>query len=191
MGHPRHLRSVELVRLLAEPDRRQVMAALILEPGPVDSIRKRTGLSLRAVTTALARLVAGDLVEQGSDGTYVVLEEAFALAARSDVEPRPPSEHHGEPSHIARVLDQAFRHGRLVHLPTKRAKRLIVLDRLTQEFEPGRHYTERQINAALVSFDQDVAVLRRYLVDEGFLDRADGVYWRCGGTVPTEDSGQS
>ena len=183
MGHARHLRSVELVRLLAEPVRRQVVAALILEPGPLDSVRERTGLSLREVTTALTRLVAGGLVEEGSDGTYLVLEAAFALAARRDIEPRPPSEHRSDPPEIARILDQAFRDGRLVHLPTKRSKRLVVLDRLTQEFEPGCHYSERQVNAALVPFDQDVATLRRYLVDEGFLDRADGVYWRCGGTV--------
>jgi hypothetical protein len=29
----------------------------------------------------------------------------------------------------------------------------------------------------------DTATLRRYLVDEGLLDRAGGEYWRIGGTV--------
>jgi len=29
----------------------------------------------------------------------------------------------------------------------------------------------------------DHAALRRYLVDEGFLERAGGIYWRTGGTV--------
>ena len=29
----------------------------------------------------------------------------------------------------------------------------------------------------------DYATLRRYLVDEGLLTRADGVYWRTGGRV--------
>jgi hypothetical protein len=29
-------------------------------------------------------------------------------------------------------------------------------------------------------------MLRRYLVDEGFLQRADGIYWRSGGTVVLE-----
>jgi len=37
----------------------------------------------------------------------------------------------------------------------------------------------------LRAFWPDYAALRRYLVDEGFLDRADGVYWRAGGTVET------
>lgn len=63
--------------------------------------------------------------------------------------------------------------------------RLIVLDFLAQSFEPGAHYREREINAILSAFDQDVATLRRYLVDEGFMDRDDGVYWRSGGSVPS------
>ena len=29
--------------------------------------------------------------------------------------------------------------------------------------------------------NSDYAALRRYLVDEGMLSRADGVYWRTGG----------
>jgi hypothetical protein len=32
-------------------------------------------------------------------------------------------------------------------------------------------------------FHPDVAALRRYLVEEQFLDRRDGRYWRSGGTT--------
>jgi hypothetical protein len=39
------------------------------------------------------------------------------------------------------------------------------------------------VNLMLGKWHADTAALRRYLVDEGFLDRADGVYWRAGGTV--------
>jgi hypothetical protein len=34
----------------------------------------------------------------------------------------------------------------------------------------------------LRQFHDDVAALRRYLVDEEFLDREAGEYWRSGGT---------
>ena len=73
--------------------------------------------------------------------------------------------------------------GRLVSIPAKRAKRLVVLDLLARLFEPGERYPEVEVNALLRAFHDDVAALRRYLVDEGFLDRADGVYWRTGGSV--------
>ena len=39
------------------------------------------------------------------------------------------------------------------------------------------------VNDILVAFHPDYAALRRYLVDDGFLDRADNVYWRSGGSV--------
>ncbi len=180
------LGSHELVRLLAAPDRRKVVAALVLMPSSTaDDLVAATGLTLRQVTDALGRLTAAGLVERGDDGAPVLLEEAFALAARQEAPPPPPSEHPDQPAEVARVLDRAFRDGRLVQLPSKRSRRLIVLDRLAQEFEPGEHYTERQVNAILAAFDSDVAALRRYLVDEGFLDRVRGEYWRSGGTVIT------
>ncbi|GAB2748729.1 hypothetical protein GCM10027039_03010 [Terrabacter koreensis] len=73
--------------------------------------------------------------------------------------------------------------GTLTSIPTKIRKRLVVLDLLAQEFEPGEKYDETQVNHRLRAFHPDVAALRRYLVEEGFLDRADGLYWRAGGTV--------
>jgi hypothetical protein len=35
----------------------------------------------------------------------------------------------------------------------------------------------------LRAFHPDVAALRRYVVDEGLLERRDGLSWRGGGTV--------
>jgi hypothetical protein len=73
--------------------------------------------------------------------------------------------------------------GTLTSIPTRIRKRLVVLDLLSQEFEPGERYDETEVNNRLRPFHADVAALRRYLVEEGFLDRAEGVYWRSGGTV--------
>jgi hypothetical protein len=73
--------------------------------------------------------------------------------------------------------------GRLHTMPARRARRLVVLDHLAQRFEPGRRYPEVEVNRLLREVHDDVAALRRYLVDEGFLDRAGGQYWRSGGTV--------
>ena len=75
--------------------------------------------------------------------------------------------------------------GRLEQMPAKRSRRLVVLDQVARTFEPGHRYPEREVNDVLRTFWPDYAALRRYLVDEGFLDRADGVYLRAGGTVET------
>jgi hypothetical protein len=71
-----------------------------------------------------------------------------------------------------------FRDGRLTSLPSKRSVRLAALAVLARRFERGRRYPEREVNALLADDAPDVATLRRLLVDEGFLARAGGEYWR-------------
>ncbi len=83
----------------------------------------------------------------------------------------------------AAVVGRFIQDGRLVIMPSKRAKLRLVLDHIAQEFEPGRTYAEPEVNDVLVGYHDDYAALRRYLVDEGFLTREGGVYWRSGGTV--------
>jgi hypothetical protein len=72
--------------------------------------------------------------------------------------------------------------GRLRTIPAKHSKLLVVLDRLSQEFEPGRTYPEAEVNDILTRFHPDYAALRRYLVENGFMTREESVYWRSGGT---------
>ena len=79
-------------------------------------------------------------------------------------------------------LDPYVRDGRIVQIPRQRKKRLLLLDVLAQEFEPGVRYTEKEVNDILARFHGDTAALRRYLVDEEFMDRDAGIYWRAGGT---------
>jgi hypothetical protein len=114
----------------------------------------------------------------------VLVGAAFRAAAIAAAADRPPPDPTGEvPEDAARVLRTFLRGGRLVSIPTQRSKRLVVLDRLAQEFEPGVRYSERQVNAILRRFHDDVASLRRHLVDEELLSRGGGEYWRSGGTV--------
>jgi hypothetical protein len=87
--------------------------------------------------------------------------------------------------HRSRKLTPYFRDGRLAVIPRKRPARLALLDLLAGEFEPGRRYPESVVNEVLSRFHPDFCALRRYLVDEDFLSREDGMYWRSGGTVLT------
>lgn len=83
----------------------------------------------------------------------------------------------------AAVFRAFFVDGRLQTMPAKRAKRLIVLDHIARVFEPGVRYPETEVNGFLRAFHADYAMVRRYLVDEGFLSRDHGEYWRSGGSV--------
>ena len=79
--------------------------------------------------------------------------------------------------------------GRIETMPAKQSRRRLLLDQVAQAFEPGKRYSEQQVSAFLAELHPDYAALRRYLVDEGFLSRSHGEYWRSGGS--TAGSGDS
>jgi DNA-binding transcriptional ArsR family regulator len=179
----------ELVGLLADEDRRRVFAALVLGAANTDEVRARSGLDARAAGRALQRLVDAGLVIRGDDGTLHLLGESFALATRAEVERNPPADEHGdEPADVARVLRAFVHDGRLTSIPAVHAKRMVVLDWLAQRFEPGTRYREEMVNLIIAQVHPDTAALRRYLVDDEFLTREGGVYWRTGGSYEPEDA---
>ena len=82
------------------------------------------------------------------------------------------------PAYEARVL-RAFigSDGRLERIPAQEKKRLVILRYLAETvFEPGRAYPEKEVNMALALRHPDVASLRRFLVDLGFMRREAGIY---------------
>src|SRR5579859_1399561 len=81
---------------------------------------------------------------------------------------------------------------RIETMPARRSRRLPLLDQVAQAFEPGIRYAEHDVSVFLGTMHADYASLRRYLVDEDFLSRSGGQYWRSGGTVlpsPEPDGG--
>jgi hypothetical protein len=76
-----------------------------------------------------------------------------------------------------------LRDGRIAAMPAKRSRRLLLLDEVAQAFEPGVRYPEGAVNRVLGAMFSDYCALRRYLIDEDLLARAEGLYWRSGGPV--------
>lgn len=183
------MESYELIRLLLDRDRLAVAGALAVCSMSTDDLVDRTGRSLRTVLVAIGDLRAAGLVDATDDG-YRIDDEALREAARSvaDLEiPMDPVIGYGMTDAEQEVLSRYFSGRTLVEIPTGRSKRQVVLERLAQEFDVGRRYSEQQVNETLRPFHTDTAALRRHLVDEGFLDRTPGSgtneYWRSGGRV--------
>lgn len=63
--------------------------------------------------------------------------------------------------------------GRLVKFPSKRGMQQEALGYLAEKFQPGREYTEKEVNELLGRWHTfgDPATLRRALYDGYFLDR--------------------
>lgn len=86
------------------------------------------------------------------------------------------SEHEEAERFRDRIVRAFLREGRLVTIPARRRARVVILLELLALFEPGRDYSEREVNGILRPVHEDVAYLRRELVDYGFLTREHSVY---------------
>jgi hypothetical protein len=83
------------------------------------------------------------------------------------------------PPEVEKVLRGFIKDGRLVTIPAKQQKRLVVLRYLRdQVFTEDRHYPEAEVNQRLALFNRDVAALRRDMVDARLVTRSDGEYRR-------------
>lgn len=69
--------------------------------------------------------------------------------------------------------------GPLDSFPLKEKKRVAILRHLVKNFEAEKTYTEKEVNAVLMQFYANYVLLRRCLIEYGFMDRTqDGSsYW--------------
>jgi hypothetical protein len=177
---------VETLKSFLDTNRLAAAGALAAHgPATIDEVVERTGLTRRDALEALGALTAAGIVV-AEQGTYRLDHDRLRDVARelADVElPMDPAIGYGMTDDERVVLSRFF-HGRTLHeIPTNRAKRLVVLERLALEFDIGRRYPEREVNQILGAFHPDWSALRRHLVDEGFLGREQNIYWRTGGRV--------
>ncbi|MEY2445299.1 MAG: hypothetical protein QOE00_1879, partial [Ilumatobacteraceae bacterium] len=168
-----------LVGLLADGQRRRVVAAIELGACHVDKIITSTGFTATQVAKAVGRLVESGLVVQ-SDLGLALATDVFQRAARQANERPPTDEFDDVPEDARKVLRSFVVNGRLQSIPVAAAKRMVILDWLAQEFEPGKKNSEQMVNLMLGQRHADTAALRRHLDDHGFLDRAEVQYWRAG-----------
>ena len=178
--------AASVLALLVAGDRLPVVAALVLGAQTIGDISQRTQLPARDVLRVLTRLESAGLASAAGPNWTLHVDTLRGVVTGHRW---PPVQHtsSGEitdesPTHAA-VVRAFFRNGRLVRVPAGRAKRLVVLDMLARDFDPGVRYPEVEVNEKLLAYHPDYAALRRYLVDEDFLARENGVYWRAGGNV--------
>ena len=76
-------------------------------------------------------------------------------------------------------IEQFFREdGTLISIPAKLPKRLAVLQRIADEFSPGKRYPERELNEIVARFHEDTAAIRRYMIENHIMERdRDSNYW--------------
>jgi hypothetical protein len=194
MGNDRHDLATmaetpdEILRALADPERLSILGVLARRNASSAQLAEALELPVKRVRSHLNRLTSAGVVRLQPDRrSYRLDPETLRWAAGQVGPPRDAGMALGAATEDEEaVLRTFFRNGRLAEIPTKRSKRVVVLQRVALEFEPGRRYDEKEVNVVVGRFFNDYAALRRYLVDEGFLDRDHGLYWRSGGRVEVD-----
>jgi predicted transcriptional regulator len=191
-----------MLKALADDSRLALLRLLSQGERTVGDLARQVDLGEPTVSHHLSRLREAGLVTlrmAGNQRFYRVNEVGLArfkeLAA--EIEQLPPALETAasDDSWIAslgwdeedqKVLRDYTRGGRLVQLPAKRKKFLVILRWLATLFQAERLYSEVEVNAVLKAvYEEDYVSLRRELVDYGYLhrERGGGKYWLAPGDL--------
>ena len=156
-----------VVAALANNDARTAYAQIVLGARLSDVV---AGLNDRRRNRAIAALLESGLVERNAANELVASEAIFRDLLTQ--QPRRQAQ-----TGVARFM----RLGRIESYPANMAERRELLAWLVSEaIEPAEQLTEKQVNERLLSYTDDVVMLRRYMIDFGLLERtpSGSSYWR-------------
>ena len=169
-------------RVLSDPMRLRILGLLAGRPSTGVDLARQLGLSPATVSHHLGKLERAALVTSTAEGTskHYALNASFfdprSLAPSGERHDAPVSVQTDEERERARTLRHFFDGRRLKSIPARRKQLVIVIQELLGWFQPGRDYPEREVNDILREAHEDVATLRRELVDYGYMHRAHGIY---------------
>jgi len=161
---------VPLFKALADEKRIRIVALISARPLSVEEIASAVDLTPATVSHHLALLRAAGLVEAAHEQYYTVYrfrQQPLLDALRTITEaPSAPELDADLAKYDQKVLRDYLVDGKLKTIPTQRKKRDVILRYLVEQFEPGRVYSEKEVNQILVAYHDDVATLRRELVQD-------------------------
>ncbi|AOT69293.1 DUF2087 domain-containing protein [Geosporobacter ferrireducens] len=84
-----------------------------------------------------------------------------------------------EKSQILKTAFASLSPLRLKDFSPKEKKKIVILTKIAEQFEYGKRYPEKELNQILKAIYDDYPVIRRYLIDYGFMERTDDCkeYW--------------
>ncbi|MBQ6491145.1 MAG: metalloregulator ArsR/SmtB family transcription factor [Atopobiaceae bacterium] len=177
--------AVALFKCLADRTRLQILRTLAHEDAYVELLSERLGMAPSTISFHLKKLSDVGAVSSVKAQYYTMytlnrgLFDKTMLSILQEESDEAAVQDERERLWREKVLRSFFdEDGRLRTIPAQRKKRLIVLERLAEAFEPGRTYAEREVNLIIADFHDDFATLRRELVDEHLMAREKGQYRR-------------
>jgi hypothetical protein len=165
-----------LFKALADPARLRILGLLAERAHAGHELADRLALTPPTISHHMRRLVAARLVDVAPDAQtriYSLRTDTIRDLSGSILNDQTQQPDNAEDNAVLRAF---FDGPRLRQIPAARKKRVIVLRRLLERFAPDRAYREAEVNDLLREAHDDVATLRRELVDYGFMVRDRGIY---------------
>jgi len=179
---------LDFFKSLTNEERLKIIGALAMEKLTLEELSTRLNIPIGAVSHHLENLTKLGLIR--SEGQSYQLDthavEAMARQTLAHQGPRTSEENFEGDDYERKVLVDFFTpEGKLKSFPAQFKKMLVILRYLAnKEFQPGVRYTEKDVNAILLRYHADTASLRRYMVDNRFLAREKGEYWKLESVNP-------
>ena len=175
-------------KALADENRLKIIAVLARQPLSVEQIAAMLGLTSATISHHLGRLAQAGLVSARAQGYYSVYQ--FESGALTEMARRLLSAEM-LPQVAQSVNTDGYDHkvlkayltpqGAIRAFPAQWKKEEVLLRHVVKAFEPGKRYSEKEVNNILLQFNEDTARLRRNLVESGLMQRegGGGDYWRA------------
>ncbi len=184
---------VQLARALSDPTRIRIAAALIEQELTLEQIAIAAGVRPADIARHLKLLHDSGLVDEVPDDQpphfRLDLDALRRISRAAFATPRSSSPETDGDAFDQKVLRDFVKDDRLTSIPATHKKKLVILRWLTTLVPEDVRLSEREISTFLKQYHPDFATLRRELVDNGFLQRDRGFYWRT--TVSPHDDGSS
>lgn len=176
-------RQVQLLKAIADETRLRILRLLADGRRTGRELAAELGLTPPTISHHMAKLTDVGIVGVEVDGTRHHYFLHLDGVATPSVDPA------ADPFH-AKTIRTFFDGERLTAIPAKRKARVAVLVELLKRFKPGVRYSEPEVNAVLRTAHDDVALLRRELVDYRYLKREFGYYWMTD-ELPQRDANEA
>ena len=171
---------LQLCQTVLDENRLRILGFLANRPASVSEMATALDQTEPMVSRQLAKLREARLVNIGrkDDRSVYQLDLAFLHGIKKDFFASDPTPASAPLNQTDKILNSFVDGERLIEIPAKHTKRLVVLEWLADKFETGVEYPERTVNELLQRHHPDHAYLRRLLVDHGLMERNHGVYRR-------------
>ncbi len=176
------LEAVRLFKCLADKSRLQILKSLAAEDMYVERLAERLGLTPSTISFHLKKIADAGAVRSYRTQYYTMYSlcrEIFdtrILDIVCETSDEAALQDRREEEYRQRVIRSFFAYGRLKAIPAQEKKERIILEEIARAFEPGRIYTEGEINLILADYYDDFCTLRRDMVAEGILGREQNQY---------------